>query len=276
MQIKAFSGKGLVRKPGNADSVILTTHAFEPAQASLVYNLVDHSVAEQAQNLETKTMAETNDALKPIQDELAAAKAEIKSLSEKLQANASQNYETTIAGLKADIVAKDAQISNLTEQVATVTASHTEVAEKLTTVTASLTEKSTELEAANAELAKVVVEKTKAARIAAMIEKGAASDKAASLAEKFASFSEEQFTETVEVLAAAWAAAAAAPAVEEKPTAAAVISDVVETAKASQQNVNLAAVPSVEKPEVRKSTANFFKGFLRTAVSGDEASLDSE
>lgn len=264
MKIKTFSGKGLVRAPGNENSVVLSTQTFDPAYANQVYNIVDKTVSK----METNKMSDTIDALKPLQDELATARATIKDLEKTIRETDSKAHASTIDGLKADIVTKDAQISAITSDITASTAALTEAKASLTTVSAELETAKAELVTVKAELAIAKAATLKAGRVAEMIEKGASAEKAAELAEKFAAFSPEQFASTIEVLSPAWAAAASpspAPKVE-TATASEVLKEVAETARASQENVALNTVTEPKAP-LSKSVARHIQRYLR--VNGD-------
>lgn len=265
MKIKTFSGKGLVRAPGNENSVILSTQTFDPEHANAVYNIVDKCVS----NTETNIMADTIDALKPLQDELATARATIRDLEKTIRESDSKAYASTIEGLKTESGNKDTQISTLSQELATSTAALSEAKTSLSTVSAELETAKAELTTVKAELATAKAAQVKAGRIAEMIEKGASAEKASELADKFAAFSPEQFAATVDVLSPAWAAVATvAPAPKvETATASEVLTEVAETARASQENVALNTVTESKSNSLRKATASHIQKFLR--VNGE-------
>lgn len=96
-----------------------------------------------------------------------------------------------------EVVERDKKIEELTAQLEAIK-------ETSATLTKRTEDAEAALEAAQTELEEIKSEQRKSARLATLTEKGADSETASKLVEKFMSLSDEAFAETVEILAAAW------------------------------------------------------------------------
>lgn len=184
-----FSGKGLVKKPANPESVIFTdTSIFDKVFASEV----------------NSNMTE-NERITELEKELEAIKA---SLAEKdaALAKVDEDNKTQIASLNAAIAEKDSafaelqkkhdefalQASDLTKKLAEAEAIKTDYDVKLAKTNEDLAK-------ANTELAQMKAEAIKTSRINSLATVVSV-EEAKAMVEKFVSLSDEQFDEIVKVL----------------------------------------------------------------------------
>lgn len=180
-----FSGKGIVDKPANERSHIIS-YSFNGTNASLKETF--------GSELMTDTVSKSEyDSLKA---ELASFKAE----AEKAKAEQLVKHEQTIATLtqeKAELTKASEELETVKAELETVKALSTEQAAKLEEVKASLEA----AEAAKQELENSVAEakkaQAKADRVAALVAVNVDNAKALEIVEKFASANDEMFKEVV-------------------------------------------------------------------------------
>lgn len=217
-----FSGKGLVRKPANPESIIFqTVSSFMPTITNSGY-LTSGPKAISEKTTEPIIMAETNvndqalrDLNARLEKDLSAARAEIEGLKNK-------DTEVTIEGLRNDIKTRDGVIANLEAEVKSLKA-------QVDTVTASVTVVQKRAEAAETALAAAQEEvkvaknaETKRAREASLRQKNAPEDVIAGLIENLAVLDDAAFTKTVETISASWKKPETAPKTKADPVITAV------------------------------------------------------
>lgn len=190
-----FKGKGVVKRPGNPESVIFSqVDAFNATYGDLGYFTIDRSVDEADANIQEITMPE------PVIDntELASALDQIKTLKAEIQGLLTKDHEKQIAGLEADKTALTSKVASLETQVSAFT-------ENIATLNSDLEAAKTELDAKTTALAAIEAEKAVASRTAAILAKGVDASLATSLVEKFTALTQADFDATIDVLAKSWA-----------------------------------------------------------------------
>lgn len=199
MRSLTFCGKGLVRRPGNAGSVILTSaSAFTPASDSPVYLFAEEKSP--SKSVEDRVMSEVANAdLSKLQarvDELVSANerqaVEIAGLK-------SRDADSRVAGLESELAAKAARVTSLETQLEAVNAGIGEVTRRAEAAEASLASVGKERDTLKAE-------RSTAVRKALLVEKHAPEAVAASLVAKLSVLDDEAFAATVEAIAASWVA----------------------------------------------------------------------
>jgi hypothetical protein len=189
----SFSGKGLVKRPANPESLILNhVRPFVSSFADLGYITSDAEATSTVQPEKTD-MSDT----KTLEDRVAELLKQNEALAAQLKEKDGEAVQATIAGLRSDIVARDKKNETLEASVSA-----------LRETVGNLTKRADDADAAKAaaeeELGKLRAEKVEKARLALLTDKGATAEKAAELVTKFARFSDDEFNELVETLSAAW------------------------------------------------------------------------
>lgn len=207
-----FCGKGLVRRPGNPDSVILASSAtFRPRADGPVYltptELPTLPTAENAPMSDVATAEAAR--LQARIDELVAANERLTTQVDSLRG---KDLESKIASLESELSVRAARATALEAQLGTVQSGLSDVTRRAESAEASLA-------VAGEELAALRAEKTRAARKALLVAKNAPEAVAAELLAKLAVLDEAAFASTVEAIAASWAA----PKAPAKPSATAAI-----------------------------------------------------
>jgi hypothetical protein len=200
----AFSGKGLVRRPANPESVILSNTDTKQKSSSeeiatspevLGYVSDEIQLSLSSDEPEKNIMSETTD--KVYQDRIVALEAEVKHLRDELSNASVQAAQASITSLEADVKAKATEIDQLNTQL---TASKEAID--------SLTKRAETAEANESklkdELSKVEASQKRSERLATLISKGASQEQSESLVAKFENLTDEQFTSMVDVLSAAF------------------------------------------------------------------------
>jgi hypothetical protein len=131
-------------------------------------------------------------------EELQAANETIQSLRDEITALKSKDQEDLLAGLRADLEARAAEIESLRVQLDAVTLASTEAVTRAETAEAALSE-------ASDKLAVIDAEKVVASRRAYLVERGADLAHADLLVANLAKLDEVAFKSTVDVVAATWA-----------------------------------------------------------------------
>lgn len=192
-----FSGKGLVKKPANPESVVFTdTSVFNKVLA----NILQENKINMTQEYEAK-LAELATELEKVKASLAEKEAALAQIE-------SAKYEDQLTSLKASLEIKESELVKSTEINSGLANVNQELSQKLTeleTVRADfetkLAAKDQELVRANEELSAMKAEAIKISRINSLTEAKVELDDAKALVEKFAGLSDEQFSEVVNVLA---------------------------------------------------------------------------
>lgn len=177
-----FSGKGLVRKPANSRSIILTK-AFE--QPKTVEYIMDPK--------------ELMDKLSKTEEKAAKAEALAEKLQEELNAKVALAQKAEKERLEKDLHKRDLTIAEQKEELDKTSALVKELTEKVESVTKELnTAKVTASELVE-KLAKIETEKAVAERIARLMQVGVLESKAQEIVEKWKNASAEQFSDIVEL-----------------------------------------------------------------------------
>lgn len=166
-----FSGKGLVRKPANPESVIFSeTETFNVSAsaicgtaAQLGYENIT-SVLPQAKPKESKTMAAENTEVTVVALTKAneALRAELDTLKNSLTEQNSQKTKAQVEGLTGEVNTLKSKLEASEQKVKAST-------EEATSLKTQVEEANKKAEAATAELAKVQAEKTKSVRVATIM-----------------------------------------------------------------------------------------------------------
>jgi hypothetical protein len=200
----AFSGKGLVRRPANPESVILSdTNSPQKSSSEesaisppvLGYVSTESNTSLSSDEPENITMSETTD--KVYQDRIVALETEVNKLREELSNASVQATKASIANLEADVKAKATEIEQLNTQLAASK-------EAVETVTKRAETAEANEAALKAELAKVEASQKRSERLATLISKGASQEQSETLVAKLENLTDEQFASTVDVLSAAF------------------------------------------------------------------------
>lgn len=193
-----FKGKGVVKRPGNPESVIFSqVDSFKATYAPTGYFNNDRSVDAADANIQEIIMPE------PVIDntDLANALETIKTLKAEISTLAAKDFEKQIAGLENDKLTLASKVTSLETQVEAFT-------ENITKLNSDLEAAKTELDSKTTALAAIEAEKAIASRTAAILAKGVDASLATSLVEKFTALTQADFDATIEVLAKSWKPAA--------------------------------------------------------------------
>lgn len=188
----SFCGKGLVKRPGNPESLILSiASSFSPTPGHVVYlrsesEVIDENACREPALKEEIDMSDHTAELTALKAELSEAKATIASLNgkevEKLS-EAIADKDAVIAGLQAQVDAARQSISTLTERA--------EAAEA-------------KLAKANEDVAAMKAATKKSGRMKALCDLGADSETAEKLVAKWDSLDDDAFNETASLLSHSW------------------------------------------------------------------------
>jgi hypothetical protein len=204
-----FSGKGLVRKPANPNSIILNSvGAFAPTHADLGYlNTYEKSNVEPSSALPNERealMPENNNAEQALKDLNSKLEQQVASLQSEITGLKNKDAEVAIANLRKDVADRDAviaerekTISGLQTQIATITDSSKTLEQRAQAAETALSE-------ANESLKTLKLSETKRAREAMLREKHAPKDVIAGLVEKLSILDDAAFASTVETISASW------------------------------------------------------------------------
>lgn len=242
-----FSGKGIVNNPANPRSIIFNqNNPFTATYSSL-------------QIQESKSMSGTtvtNDGVlaAKLQDELNIAKAEKAKLESKLESLVAEaqkaekeKFESEIASLKVDIADLEKDIAAKKEDMKKKDEDYKAMKEKAD----SLESENTTLKA---ELATLKTEKVKSERIAKLAEVGVTGDKASALVDRWASVSDEQFADVVE-LQKGKTSASTDVTVDPNDTTA---STKVEEVEVEEETSVVASVTEESSDELQSAVASYF------------------
>lgn len=179
-----FSGKGIVENPANPRSIIF--NSTDPFSAAA--NLNDEIVISNEENSNMSDVADVQAKLDAANEEIARLKTE--------------GSEAKVAELEAQVEAVQAE---KTELESTIANKDQEIEDLKATVAAKDEEKKEDkkkMDEQKAAIEALEAEKVVSARTAQLVEAGVDSEKATELVEKWASASDEQFADVVELSAA--------------------------------------------------------------------------
>lgn len=239
-----FSGKGLVRRPANPESIIFrdvanfqvtSSKEFQELQTQMGYKSVsdNNSIKESIRMPDTNTAEVTvlQSQLKTTESTLATVTKKNEELEKRLNELNEKQVQAKFDDLNNQVKTRDEKITSLDTQVKAEQKARTEAEDKL----AKANEKLAQLEA---ELNKVNLEKTKATRVAAWVERtGAETAVATKAVEKLVKLSDDEFKDFLETQPA--------KATQTPPPA----KPAEEKGKASgSQNADTKKLENVEKP----------------------------
>lgn len=240
-----FSGKGLVKKPANPDSVIFTdTEIFSGVFANIYSfskNSVNTSEKEnqmtdfEKENTELKTqLAELNTKLSAAETSVADTQKKVDELTESISVK-----DGELVKANELIVAKDGEIAALKGEK-----------ESLTTANTDLTKKTAEAEE---KISSLSVSLTRANRTISLYQYDLSPDEVKNIVDKFISLADEQFNDVVQLIAKKKMKKEMGKEMEdhEEECASTDATTVVETAAASTTEIpaNSAASETVSKVE---------------------------
>lgn len=253
-----FSGKGLVRKPANPESVILkSVAAFVPQTKDLGY-ITSGTDATSSTKEESMQMPETVDVkIQELTDQVAKLQDEKSALAAELEDMKNKGTEETIASLRSSVEASDQRVNELTTQL--------DAAKEAGVALQSRAEAAeSALAAAQAELSAFKVTEIKRARLAILTNSGLSDVTAAEkLVDKFAGLDDTAFAETVDILSPSWKAVPAK--VDEV--------QVIEEAKVEPEPTLATAgnTDDAERAAAKATTINsYFKSILRSATKVEQ------
>lgn len=228
-----FSGKGLVRRPANPNSIIIT----EDARSS---EIINENITENLEN----NMADDFKAL------LTEKETEIASLRQRLNELNERTVNEKIEGLKADILSRDNTIASLAEKLEAANKTVAEVNKKL----ADTEQAKAQVESKLADVEKAA--KTEA-RVTVLVEAGKSKEDAKKLVDSFVALDDTAFTAVAAVIAeAAKTVASPAPLPEEDPAA----DNIEDLNKAeADENVQLNAEEEVADKALAEQLASYFE-----------------
>ena len=188
----SFSGKGLVSKPANPNSVILDRTGSLGSE-NITY-AKEITLTESKSYFKEKEMSDSHE--KQIDDlraELAEAKAANEALQEKVAAEQQAEFDAKIATFEATLAEKDEQISGFESKVSEVEATVAEQAEKLT-------ETAKALQAKEEELAIMYKQQATTQRKAQLAELGFDDAEASETVEQFDAMDDDTFGQVVALM----------------------------------------------------------------------------
>lgn len=190
-----FSGKGLVDNPANPKSIIFNgVNPFEITKGST--NLELDIIPAKAENIKMST---ENEVVVQLRDDLAKANARTEKLETKLDEMVAEAQKSERDKVEKQVATLKVDVEDLETKLAEAKTSLTEKEEAV----ADLQKKLEKVEAEKAELSekldKVEAENVKADRVSQLVAVGASKEEADNLAELWASSTDEQFANVVEL-----------------------------------------------------------------------------
>ena len=200
-----FSGKGLVAKPANPESIIFANVAeFKP----VAQKQFTHFKTETGYNLslsgnnsikESDRMADTNtnevvlaERLKSVESTLSAVNKKNEELEKRLQDSNEKEVQAKLSSLEAQVKSTNEKLASVEAQVKVEQTARTEAEAKLVVANKKASELETQVAQANAE-------KTKATRISAWVERtGSEQAVAAKTVDSLSKLSDEEFNNFLE------------------------------------------------------------------------------
>lgn len=202
-----FSGKGLVKRPGNPESYVFNdVSQFKGAFASLD-SIYERNNTMPVENTDVVSKAEYNELQKTIAE-----------LRTRLEAAQEAKVKEQVEALNKAIAARDEEITTLKTEVENTKAAKNEAAKALEAAQADVEASKKKLAEAEQKLEETRVATVKANRISTLVDKGVEKADAEKLVDTFVAASDEQFNVIVETQAKlVEAQKAAAEAASKKP-----------------------------------------------------------
>lgn len=196
-----FSGKGLVEKPANPESVIFDDVETFRGVFSIVSTQITSEKPSEENNPMPDARTESGINVEQLQQTVAELKGRLQQLDEEKIQSKYDQYEKTIAGLKADVEDRETKIKDFESRINSIGASETEAKSKVDDLQKKLEETEATLKAKTEELNKIAAEAVKASRVSTLVDKGVEKDKAEQLVAKFVALDDDQFADIVTVQA---------------------------------------------------------------------------
>ncbi len=188
----SFSGKGLVSKPANPNSIILDrTGSLGSKQITYAKEI---TLTESTSYIKETQMSDTHE--KQIDDlraELAEAKAANEALQEKVAAEQQAEFDAKISTFEATLAEKDAQISAITEE-------KTALAEAVAVKDANIESLTKDMDEKQKELSIMQKKEAVMKRKAQLEEAGFNDDEATATVTEFDAMDDETFTQVVALM----------------------------------------------------------------------------
>lgn len=238
-----FSGKGLVKRPANPESVFIfnNVNAFESEETLSSFQNTYSSVNDK----EIDSMSDNN-RIEELQTEVADLRRRLKEMDE---AAVSAKFEK----LGKQVTEKDAAIAELQRQIEEANASNEGLAKIKEDLETQLAESSEGSSKISVELAEIKDEILKTSRVSTLVDAGVDKEEAEAVVEEFANLSDEQFESLAGML---------------KPT---VVSEEEDNAKAELEEKDIVQELEAEESDPAEVVAE--ENVLEEAEADEDAAL---
>jgi len=188
----SFSGKGLVSKPANPNSVILDrTGSLGGEEITYAKEI---TITESKSYFKEKEMSDSNEKqINDLRAELAEAKAANEALQEKVAAEQQAEFDAKISTFEATLAEKDTQISALTEE-------KTALAEAVAVKESNIESLTKDIDETQKELAAMKKQEAMMKRQAQLAEAGFDADEAIATVEQFEAMDDDTFDQVVALM----------------------------------------------------------------------------
>lgn len=186
-----FSGKGLVRKPANPESVFVFNdiNSFAAAEAEAISSIDIENTYSSIINKENDSMSDNHESL---QLEVAELRKRLKEMDEaKVQAK--------FSNLESEVASRDEKIQTLEEAITAAQDKYNELLSAKEALEQQLSESTEANEKISEELNAIRQEILVASRISVLVEAGMEKDAAEEAVAKFANLNDEQFEEIAKI-----------------------------------------------------------------------------
>ena len=186
-----FSGKGLVRKPANPESVFVfeDINSFATVEAEVISPIDIKNEYSSIINKENDSMSDNHESL---QREVAELRERLKEMDEAA-------VKAKFANLEAEVSSRDEKIQTMAEAATDQLGSYKELVAVKEGLEAKLSEANEANEKISQELSEIRDEILKASRISMLVEAGLDKSDAEEAVEKFANLNDEQFEEITKI-----------------------------------------------------------------------------
>ena len=186
-----FSGKGLVRKPANPESVFVFNdiNSFAAAEAEAISSIDIENVYSSILNKENDSMSENHESL---QREVAELRERLKEMDEAA-------VKARFADLNAEVLSRDEKIQTLEEASQAAQEIYNELLSAKENLEKQLSESNEASEKISQELNKIREEILLTSRISTLVDAGLEKSNAEEAAAKFADLNDEQFSEIAKI-----------------------------------------------------------------------------
>ena len=186
-----FSGKGLVRKPANPESVFVfeDINSFATVEAEVISPIDIKNEYSSIINKENDSMSDNHESL---QREVAELRERLKEMDEAA-------VRAKFANLESEVASRDEKIQTMAEAATDAAGSYKELVAVKEGLEAKLSEANEANEKISQELSEIRDEILKASRISMLVEAGLDKSDAEEAVEKFANLNDEQFEEITKI-----------------------------------------------------------------------------